>query len=266
MEKPYFLDLSFIDRKLDEMLNSHLVLSPIWECEFFQVLQNEDADSTDVWRMLCVWTENMIGASYGFQGYVLHLAARSEHEEIRRLLVMNAFEELGDLEYPSRSHFQMVRNLAGLVGLSDHEIETPRLLPTSVAHIETHLERCRNPKTSFFHALGMIYLIENLTRLEFEKVLTGFVDWWEEGTGRKLSEFAIANGVSYFSANMEADDGHAEDVAEMIMVALESLVVKAGAGEESVSHAISEIERGISESISLRNGFLNGCFYEVFPE
>lgn len=251
---------SLLYRKLDELVETHLNQHRIWKSDFFRVLEDKSQDPKKVWKMLFVWTENMMAASYGFQGYVLNLAARANVESVRRLLLMNAFEELGDIEYPGRSHFQMVCNLSRLIGVPEEFIGKPRLLPTSVKHVETHLAKCRGEGASFLHGLGMIFLIEHLTRLEFERVLVAFINWWEKGTGRPLSEFALGNGVAYFTANIEADDGHAEDVAEMIEATLRDLNGIDLTNEAALVGPLAEIAAGMEESITLRDGFVEGCY------
>jgi pyrroloquinoline quinone (PQQ) biosynthesis protein C len=239
-----------IKQTLDKLVDKHLINHPIWENDFFRVIDNPTSNPQQVWHMLVTWVENMMHASYGFQTYVLTLAARANDEKIRRLLVENAWSELGDSEYPQRSHFQMVCNLARLCGISEEFIKSPRLLPSSTKHVSIHIERCQNAK--LMYGLGMIFLIENLTKIEFEKVLRGFVRYWERGTNTKLEEFALGNGVSYFSSNIEADCGHAEDVKKMIIAAVHS------------DSDLVEIELGMAESISLRNGFLQGVYDEVY--
>lgn len=253
-------------RKLDELVETHLNQHPIWKSDFFRVLDDKTQDPKKVWEMLLVWTENMMAASYGFQGYVLNLAARAPVESVRRLLLMNAFEELGDIEYPGRSHFQMVCDLSRLIGVPEQYIGNgkPRLLPTSVKHVETHLAQCRETGAPFLHGLGMVFLIENLTRLEFQRVLVAFINWWEKGTGRPLSEFALGNGVAYFTANIEADDGHAEDVAEMIETTLHDVHGINVTNEAALAGPLAEIAAGMDESITLRMGFVQGCFVQVF--
>jgi len=254
--------MQLLDKKLAELVEANLINNNIWKTGFFKALEDSSRPHAK-WEMLTTWTENMIRASYGFQTYILILASRATDEKVRRLLVENEWEELGDYEYPKRSHFQMVCKLARLCGVSERNILNPRLLPASKKHIETHIERCQN--ASFLQALGMIYLIENLTRIEFEKVLCGFIKFWESGSGKSLEDFAINSGIEYFTSNMEADDGHAEDVGEMIEAVLLSLDVDID-DEQQIAPYIAEIERGMAESISLRTGFLDGVYEKVFSE
>lgn len=254
--------MKLLKMKLAQLVQVNLLDNKIWQSGFFAALEN-NSNPKAKWTMLKTWTENMIRASYGFQTYVLILASRATDEKVRRLLVENEWEELGDYEYPKRSHFQMVCKLARLCGVSERNILNPNLLPTSKKHIDTHIERCHN--ASFLQALGMIYLIENLTRIEFDKVLRGFIKFWEVGSGKSLEEFAVNGGIEYFTSNMEADDGHAEDVAEMI----EAVLLSAGVdihNEQEIAPYLDEISRGMAQSIALRNGFLSGVYEQVFNE
>jgi len=257
-------DSLLLNSKLEELVERHLTQHPIWKSDFFRTLEDFSQDPQKVWRMLFVWTENMMAASYGFQGYVLNLAARAKVEGVRRLLLENAFEELGDIEYPGRSHFQMVCNLSRLVGVPEEFIGKPRLLPTSIKHVETHLAQCRETGAPFEHGLGMVFLIENLTREEFRRVLEAFIHWWEKGSGRPLSEFAVGNGVSYFTANMEADDGHAEDVARMIEATFREVLKVDITDEAALAGPLATIAAGMDESITLRTGFVQGVYDSVF--
>jgi pyrroloquinoline quinone (PQQ) biosynthesis protein C len=250
-----------IKQKLDELVDKHLIKNPIWQSDFFKRLETNP--STDNWQMLVIWVENMIRASYGFQTYVLLLAAKAPDESIRRLLVENEWEELGDYEYPKRSHFQMVCRLAKLCGIAEQNIKWPRLLPTSQKHIKTHIERCKN--ASLFYGLGMIFLIENLTKIEFEKVLRGFIKNWEGATGSTIEEFAVSGGIEYFTSNMEADKGHAEDIERMIITALEYEGVDLK-DDMQVAPYLQEISDGMAESIALRTGFMQGVHNAVYAE
>jgi pyrroloquinoline quinone (PQQ) biosynthesis protein C len=251
-----------LNQKLQELVQENLIEHQIWQGDFFNKLQAQD-NPEKTWEMLTCWTENMIRASYGFQTYVLILASRASDEKIRRLLVENEWEELGDYEYPKRSHFQMVCKLAALCGVEEKYIKQPRLLETSKRHIETHIKRCED--APFLYGLGMIFLIENLTRLEFQLVLRGFIRFWYEGTGKSLEEFALNGGIEYFTSNIEADDGHAEDVAEMIEQVLISMGVDIE-DEKKMAPYIHEISEGMKESIKLRNGFLQGVHNKVYAE
>lgn len=251
-----------LQNKLAELVETHLHRHPIWQGQFFQTLDDTSQDPKRVWQMLFNWVENMQAASYGFQTYVLTLAARATVEPVRRLLLENAFEELGDIEYPTRSHFQMVCKLARLCGVPEEHIgHNPRLLATSAKHVETHIERCRN--APFLYGLGMIFLIENLTRLEFERVLIGFIRWWEKGSEQPLTKFAVENGVAYFTSNMEADDGHAEDVAKMIETTFSSMGVDFDNPAALEPH-INALGAGMAESIDLRTGFMQGVYESAF--
>ena len=254
--------MEILHTKLNGLVKANLFDNDIWELEFFRMLENPSRPHIK-WEMLVTWAENMMRASYGFQTYVLTLAARAQDEKVRRLLLENAWEELGDHEYPKRSHFQMICNLSRLCGIPEENIKCPSMLPTSKNHIQTHIERCKN--APFLQALGMIFLIENLTRLEFEKLLRGFIKFWEIGTGRPLEDFVLNGGTEYFTSNMEADDGHAEDVEVMIIECLQSAGVDIN-DEKQLQPYLDEISRGMAESAELRKGFLKGVYDFVLSQ
>jgi pyrroloquinoline quinone (PQQ) biosynthesis protein C len=210
--------------------------------------------------MLCCWAENMMAASYGFQTYVLLLAARAPHEAVRRSLLENAWEELGDVDYPRRSHYNMVCELSKKICLlPQSHLKKPRLLPSSVNHVETHIERCKS--APFLQSLGMIYLVEALTRIEFTRVLAAFVRWYPLATSRKIEEFALKGGVSYFAANIEADLKHQQDVETMIELTIASDPQFRNARSEDY---LSYIEKGIIESLACRDRFTQGVYDSTF--
>ena len=254
-----------IKKQLDEAVRINLTEHSIWQGRFFRALKSE-TDPYKVLRLLNNWTMQMPHASYGFQNYVLNLAARAQDEGVRKLLVDNLIEELGRTpdgtdHYPELSHFQMVCSLNRLIGTEESLVghEHSKLLPTSREHVAKHTDLCRDVSKDFFEGLGALFLIENLTKEEFQRVMEAYADTWPKGSDKGIGYFEKGGGRNYFLANIGADAKHADDVAQMIQTAIAAEGVDISNSEE-VRPFIQRVIKGMQFSINCRINFVEGVY------
>jgi pyrroloquinoline quinone (PQQ) biosynthesis protein C len=243
------------DRIVQEECHNHA----IWESEFMKVMTSSVSSPKQAYGLVRLWAINNLIASWSFPRYSLLLAAKAPSDFTRHLLIANAWDESGGSQFPRLSHFRMAVNLCQLFGFNKDEIENPKPLNTTKEHVNGHFQSCKND--SFEFGIGMLCLIEEMTTPEFTRILNSLTKSWENGSGKALPDF-ILSGSAYFTENIEADERHRLEMAEIVAANLKIKGVNLE-DEQQVEKALEPVRDGMKKSIQLRHDFLEGVFREA---
>jgi len=258
LEREIQLPLTF-KNVWDRIVENECHSNAIWESNFMKIVTSSHSSSKQAYELVRLWAINNLIASWSFPRYSLLLAAKAPSDFIRHLLIANAWDESGGSQFPRLSHFRMAVDLCKLFGFNKDEIENPKPLKTIKEHVNGHFESCLND--SFEFGLGMLCLIEEMTTPEFIRILNSLTKSWEIGSGKALTDF-ILGGSAYFTENIEADERHRLEMAEIVAASLKIKGINLE-DEIEVTKALEPVRNGMKKSIGLRHNFLEGVFSEI---
>lgn len=229
----------------------------LWHEPFVNALRGMNGNCELSFTLASVWSINMVVGSYCFPRYVAALASRAEQDAVRYKLLENAWDESGGHGHKARSHFWLAVRLAGLLGLSHHQITNLTPLPEAQAYTDEHYNQCAFGDFGF--GLGMICLIEEFTTPEFTAIFQAFLRSCEAGLGLSKDDFVLRGGAEYFTANISDDERHRQEMPSLVATWFRSNGVDLS-NHSAIEEALKPIRQGARYSADLRRKFFQGIY------
>ncbi len=191
MEKEYLCMNEFI-QSLQTEVQIHSVLTNPWILEKSKQLEFED---------LLLWLSQEYYVSVGFVNWFLLVAAKTNDQLAKIILVENIWEELGEGNV-AETHVSILEEFLEKLGFNLKENQILEETKEYLSDMENIIER------GFFYGLGALGPAnEYLLKLEYSKIADSYQELKES---RQLPE------GKFFNVNLNADEGHSKRMFDLI--------------------------------------------------
>lgn len=216
--------------KLKNTVKNHDILRHPWLLEKKENIQLSD---------MVLWLQQEYHVSVAFVNWFLYTAAKTDNQKAKIVLVRNIWEELGEGN-PEETHVSILNGFLNELGFP----EDRRIL---LSETRQYLEKMKEiVQISFYHGLGALGPAnEYLLKLEYTIMSQLY---------KKLQDRHNLPIAKFFQINLNADEGHAQKMFELI---------------EEVSTNVSErikVEEGNEMALEARNLFYDGLVHFQIQE
>ncbi|MEE9514821.1 MAG: iron-containing redox enzyme family protein [Candidatus Brocadiales bacterium] len=140
-----------------------------------------------------------------FTRYLAAVVANTPHEDARRPLVKNLWDEIG-LEESEGSHPNLFRRFVKTAGVDMNNLEETDALPCTMAFIDEYLFICKD--AHYLEAMGALGPgTETVVPYFYKPIFEGL---------KRSGKFS-KDDIFFFEAHIELDAGHGHDIQEAIM-------------------------------------------------
>ncbi len=187
-----FTQMNEFSRFLQDMVLSHPVLKVEWLNKKSTHLDFED---------LILWLSQEYYVSIGFVNWFLIVAAQTNDQRAKIILVQNIWEELGEGKIED-THVNILTDFLFKLGF---DLTKNQILAETQQYL-TQMQKIIS--RDFFYGLGALGPAnEYLLKLEYSKIANSYQKLKEE---KKLPE------GKFFQVNLDADEGHSKRIFELI--------------------------------------------------
>lgn len=181
-------------KSLQTEVKNHSVLTNPWIQEKSKQLEFED---------LLLWLSQEYYVSVGFVNWFLLVAAKTNHQLAKIILVENIWEELGEGNV-AETHVSILEDFLAKLGFN---LEENQILQETNEYL---LDMEKIIAKGFFYGLGALGPAnEYLLKLEYSKIAESYL---KLKASRQLPE------GKFFNVNLDADEGHSKRMFDLIVL------------------------------------------------